>query len=89
MKRKLLSFFGLKMDLKVVNVRPTNISVVRMRKPRMHNLFKMEDGSVAILDYESDYRNTDASATSYLCYECGRPTYERKKQSHMIILVNN
>ena len=34
---------------------PTNIPVVRARALRMDNLFELEDGSVAILDYESTY----------------------------------
>ncbi|MCI8837516.1 MAG: hypothetical protein HFG74_05570, partial [Hungatella sp.] len=56
MKGKSLSLFGLGMDLKVVDVRPTNIPIVQARELRMDKVFELEDGSVAILDYESEYR---------------------------------
>lgn len=56
MKGKPLSLFHLKSDLKVVNARPTNIPIVQARELRMDNLFELEDGSVAILDYESKYK---------------------------------
>ena len=56
MKGKSLSLFHLKSDLKVVDVRPTNIPIVQARELRMDNLFELEDGSVAILDYESQYK---------------------------------
>lgn len=46
-------------DLKVVDVRPTNIPIVQARELRMDNLFELEDGSVAILDYESEYKKTN------------------------------
>ena len=59
MKGKPLSLFGLGTDLKVVDVKPTDIPLVRARELRMDNLFELEDGSVAILDYESEYRKTN------------------------------
>ena len=63
MKGKSLSLFGLGTDLKVVDARPTNIPLVQARELRMDNLFELEDGSVAILDYESEYR--EANFTKY------------------------
>ncbi len=59
MKGKSLSLFGLETDLKVVDVRPTNIPIVQARELRMDNLFELEDGSVAILDYESEYKKVN------------------------------
>ena len=59
MKGKPLSLFGLGTDLKVVDVRPTNIPIVQARELRMDNLFVLEDGSVAVLDYESEYRKAN------------------------------
>ena len=59
MKGKSLSLLGLGTDLKVKDVRPTNIPVVQARELRMDNLFELEDGSVAVLDYESEYRKTN------------------------------
>ena len=59
MKGKPLSLFGLENHLKVVDVKPTNIPIVQARELRMDNLFELEDGSVAILDYESAYKETN------------------------------
>ena len=59
MKGKPLSLFGLESELRVGDVRPTNIPVVRARELRMDNLFELEDKSVAILDYESAYKKTN------------------------------
>ena len=59
MKGKTLSLFGLKSDLKVVDVKPTNIPIVQARELRMDNLFVLEDGSIAILDYESAYKKSN------------------------------
>lgn len=56
MKGKTLSLFGLESNLKVVDVKPTNLPVVRAKELRMDNLFELEDGSVAILDYESVFK---------------------------------
>ena len=63
MKGKSLSLFGLKTNLKVVDIRPTNIPIIQARELRMDNLFELEDGSVAILDYESEYK--EANFTKY------------------------
>ena len=41
---------------KIVDVRPTNLPAIETNEKRMDNLFLLEDGSYAILDYESDYR---------------------------------
>lgn len=59
MKGKRLSLFGLESDLKVVDAKPTNIPIVQARELRMDNLFELEDGSIAIIDYESTYKETN------------------------------
>lgn len=56
MKGKPLSLFGLNTDAKVASIQPTNIPVVDVKELRMDNIFELDDGSVAILDYESVYR---------------------------------
>ena len=63
MKGKPLSLFGFGNGLKVVDVRSTNIPIVQARELKMDNLFELEDGSVAILDYESAYKK--ANFTKY------------------------
>ncbi len=77
-KRKPLSLFGLGSDLKVVDVRPTNIPIVRARELRMDNLFELEDGSVAILDYESTCKE-EARQTAVNMLQSGRFSVEEIK----------
>lgn len=55
MKNRSLSVYGIHVP-KIVDVRPTNLPAVETNEKRMDNLFLLEDGSYAILDYESDYR---------------------------------
>lgn len=59
MKGKRLSLFGLESNLKVVDAKPTNIPIVQARELRMDNLFELEDGSIAIIDYESTYKEAN------------------------------
>lgn len=88
MKGKPLSLFGLESSLKVVDVRPTNIPIVRARELRMDNLFELEDGSVAIIDYESEYRETNFTKYGrYIMDVIDRYLREEKEPDiHMIVL---
>ena len=65
MKGKSLSLFGLSTNLKVMDIRPTNIPIVQAKELRMDNLFELEDGSVAILDYESQFKETNFTKYGY------------------------
>ena len=65
MKGKSLSLFGLSTNLKVMDIRPTNIPIVRAKELRMDNLFELEDGSIAILDYESQFKETNFTKYGY------------------------
>ena len=65
MKGKSLSLFGLDTNLKVMDIRPTNIPIVQSRELRMDNLFELEDGSIAILDYESQFKETNFTKYGY------------------------
>ena len=58
MKGKPLSLFGLESRLKVIDTKPTKLPVVWAKELRMNSLFELEDGSIAIIDYESDYKET-------------------------------
>lgn len=49
---KSLAPFGLP-DLKVTGLLPTNLPVIESNELRLDNLFLLDDGSVAIIDYES------------------------------------
>ena len=88
MKGKPLSLFGLGSDLKVVDVRPTNIPIVRARELRMDNLFELEDGSVAILDYESTCKEEDLTKYGrYILDVIDRYLREGKRPDvHMMVL---
>lgn len=55
MKNRSLSVYGIHVP-RIVDVRPTNLPAIETNEKRMDNLFLLEDGSYAILDYESDYR---------------------------------
>ena len=55
MKNRSLSVYGINIP-KIVDVRPTNLPAVETNEMRMDNLFLLEDGSYALLDYESNYR---------------------------------
>ena len=54
MRNRSLSVYGIHVP-KIVDVRPTNLPAIETNEKRMDNLFLLEDGSYAILDYESDY----------------------------------
>ena len=88
MKGKPMSLFGLESSLKVVDVRPTNIPIVRARELRMDNLFELEDGSVAIIDYESDYKEANfIKYGRYIMDVIDRYLSEGKEPDiHMIVL---
>ena len=55
MKNRSLSVYGINIP-KIVDVRPTNLPAVETNEMRMDNLFLLEDGSYALLDYERNYR---------------------------------
>ena len=88
MKGKSLSLFGLKSHLKVLDVRPTNIPIVQVKELRMDNLFELEDGSVAILDYESAYKETNFTKYGrYIMEVIDRYLTEGKQPDiHMMVL---
>ena len=56
MKEKSLKVYGLNVP-KVVDVIPTNLPALELNELRIDNIFKLEDGSYAIIDYESEYRH--------------------------------
>ena len=55
---KTLASFGLP-DLKVIRLLPTNLPAIESNELRLDNLFELEDGSVAIVDYESVFTKTN------------------------------
>lgn len=55
-----LAAFGLP-DKKVVAILPTNLPAIESNELRLDNLFLLEDGSVAIIDYESQFKKENFS----------------------------
>lgn len=54
-KGKSLNVYGLDVP-RVVDVLPTNLPEFSANELKIDNLFKLEDGSIAIIDYESEYK---------------------------------
>lgn len=67
-KGKTFRVYGLDLP-EVRQTLPTNIPTVKANELRLDNLFELVDGSVAIVDYESEYRNDDK--VKYLNYLTG------------------
>ena len=55
---KSLNAYGLNLP-RVRRVLPTNLPAILADELRLDNLFELEDGSVALIDYESGYRDLD------------------------------
>ena len=51
---KSLAPFGLPY-LKIVEVLPTNLPAIESNELRLDNLFQLNDGSLALIDYESSF----------------------------------
>ncbi|MDE5696837.1 MAG: hypothetical protein K2I96_05415 [Lachnospiraceae bacterium] len=68
LKGKTFNVYGLDLP-EVKQVLPTNIPTVKANELRLDNLFELEDGSIALVDYESDYEKQDK--VKYLNYVTG------------------
>lgn len=56
MRNKSLSAYGLQLP-KIVDILPTNLPVIEANEMRLDNIFKLADGSLALIDYESIYKH--------------------------------
>lgn len=54
-KDKSLRVYGLDVP-KIIQVLPTNLPIIAANELRLDNIFLLEDNSVAIIDYESDFK---------------------------------
>ena len=63
---------------KIRAVLPTNIPAVKANELRLDNLFELVDGTVALVDYESEYRKEDK--IKYLNYLTGIANRYRKEK---------
>ena len=67
-KGKTFRVYGLDLP-EIEQVLPTNLPTVKANELRLDNLFMLADGTVAIVDYESDY--DEADKVKYLNYLTG------------------
>ena len=58
LKEKSLAVYGVNIP-KIKEVLPTNLPVIEANEMRLDNLFRLEDGSIALVDYESRYKRKD------------------------------
>lgn len=78
-KGKSFRVYGLDLP-EIRKVLPTNIPTVKANELRLDNLFELADGSVAIVDYESEYCNDDkVKYLNYLTGIANRYLKEKKK----------
>ena len=64
-KGKSFAVYGIDLP-DIADIRPTNLPAVEADELRLDNLFLLEDGSYALVDYESEYRK--ANKCDYLKY---------------------
>ena len=77
-KGKTFRVYGLDIP-KIKAVLPTNIPAVRANELRLDNLFALADGTVALVDYESEYKKEDK--VKYLNYLIGIANrYQKEKK---------
>lgn len=86
-KGKTFRVYGLDLP-EIRQVLPTNLPAVKANELRLDNLFELADGTVAVVDYESDY--DEADKVKYLNYLTGianRYLQEKKKCSVLRMIV--
>lgn len=77
-KGKTFSVYGLNLPA-ITQVLPTNIPIVKANELRLDNLFELADNTVALVDYESEYDQSDK--VKYLNYLTGIANrYQQQKQ---------
>ncbi len=57
-KGKSFSVYGIDLP-SIADIRPTNLPAVEADELRLDNLFLLEDGTYALVDYESEYRSSN------------------------------
>lgn len=85
LKGRSLAAFGLP-HLKVVDILPTNLPAIESNELRLDNLFVLDDGSVAIIDYESDYKKENfIKYLNYIARVIKR--YAGKQQLELLVKI--
>lgn len=85
LKGKSLAAFGLP-HLKVVDILPTNLPAIESNELRLDNLFVLDDGSIAIIDYESVFKKENfVKYLNYIARVIKR--YVGKKQLELLVRI--
>ena len=86
-KDKSLRVYGLDLP-KIKQILPTNLPEIHVNEMRLDNLFLLEDGSVAIIDYESSVKwENNLKYVNYIVRVLERyKKEERPKQIRMIVI---
>ena len=87
---KTLAPFGLS-HLHIVDILPTNLPAIECNELRLDNLFLLSDGSLAIIDYESDFDYENfVKYINYIAHVLKRYSNDRKlmeiNESKMIVI---
>lgn len=87
LKNKSLEVYGVHLP-QIVDVMPTNLPVIEANELRLDNLFRFSDGSYGIVDYESEFDETDKiTYLNYLARVAKRLLKDNKNiKLHMIVL---
>jgi hypothetical protein len=86
-KGKSLKVYGVNVP-KVVQVLPTNLPEIAANELRIDNLFLLEDGTVAIIDYESEYKEADKiKYLNYITRVLNRYEKEGRQNIHIRMIV--
>ena len=87
LKEKSLKVYGLEVP-KIVQVLPTNLPEITANELRIDNLFLLEDGTIAIIDYESEYKSENKiKYISYITRVLERYRREGMHDIHIRMIV--
>ena len=87
LKEKSLKVYGIEVP-KIVQVLPTNLPEITANELRIDNLFLLEDGTIAIIDYESEYKSENKiKYISYITRVLERYRREGMHDIHIRMIV--
>lgn len=72
---------------KIVDTMPTELPAIEVNELKLDNLFRLEDGSIALVDYESSYR--ERNKIKYLGYVARvlKRLYNKEKQFPVLKII--
>lgn len=92
LKHKSFAVYGINVP-RICQVLPTNLPAIEANELRLDNLFLLEDGSLALVDYENDYDQADKvkylnyiTRTVKRCFEEGSTRAAEVPKIRMIVI---